>query len=112
MDQRCRGNRCVRLLTALAIAFDVIAVAIAAARDERTTAARPVVELLSAPEYTIRVFHPDTSVQRAMPCLQQRDADSTEYAALPVPGSSLCHLASAESAASHHRPGTRTLGIW
>lgn len=111
MAQRRRGYPRLRLLPAVAIAFDVAALAIAATGPERRGDARPVIEPLTAPEYSIRVFRPDMSVERTMPCFQQQNADSREYAALGAAGESLCQLASSETAPSH-RLATFSVGRW
>jgi HAMP domain-containing protein len=102
----------VALLTVIVIAFDVVALAMAAARVERKTSARrTVAEALSPPAYHILVLDPDRSAQRTMPCLQQRDADSTEYAAFPDPSQSPCHVAGLQTRPPNDEI-TRSYGRW
>ncbi|HJU67951.1 MAG TPA: hypothetical protein VJ650_06845 [Gemmatimonadaceae bacterium] len=101
------------VLTAILIAFDVVALATAVARvDRRPSARREIVEAFTVPEYSIPVLDPGGSAHRTMPCFQADDADSAVHAALGAPSSAPCPLTRLETRRPGEPGAMRSYGRW
>ena len=115
MGQERQGRSRLRVLTAIAIAFDVGALVIAATRNERAHVVGQHEVLrtsfATAPEYSILVIRPNKSAHQNMPCFQPRDAGSNARAALGGPVVWECDESRAKPSAT--APGaTRVYGVW
>lgn len=101
------------LLTAIVIAFDVVALATAAARlDRKSSAQREVIAARTVPEYRILVLNPLGSAHSAMPCFQAQGADSVEHAALGAPTKASCQVKRPEIRPPDDHGPMRSYGRW
>jgi hypothetical protein len=111
--QRRLGVSRLRLLSALVIALDVIAIALGISRGSHPERDRhlPAGSGAFVPtEFSIGIVRPDMSAIATMPCFQQPGTGGIGYAALAGPTPAECRVATEEPLRSD--PPPRSLGSW
>jgi hypothetical protein len=110
MTHRRRISSAFGVATAIVIAFDVAAIALAVIGLDRPPPTEQVF-IRASSYHGMRIHRPDLSAFDAMPCLQTPGADSVYHAALPVAGRASCRVATTHGSLPTGNP-RRSLGRW